>query len=645
MTRATLLPWLFLTAWIAAPVFAQGREPAPPGIQPVPRSETTPVGDSSSVRIGRPASPPTRSRLGRTPADPVEQGLHEAAGFLRQGKIEDGIRRLQELQAANPRDARVMQALGRTLEGASRRDEAIALYRRVAAAATDAAPALIELQRAQRTAEDWAGALDTCLEYLARVGDRDAWVADEVESLVRTDRVGPQAIHALERAHSARPDDARLRELLIMARLHQGEADKAIEDATAMDRERKARGAYLIRYADLALEKGFLPAALQGFDRVLQLDPGEQVRDGALLRRARVLRGLGRLPESSAGFEAAAGSKSSSVRAAALAERADLLAGKMQRPADALGAYAALLDELRRETVRRDARDGRQDGSQDGHQGQDQGQDGRLDGNQNGSRQGSPVTPDRVRLAMAELRIRLEQPGEAAVLYRALADSSADPEVRAEALYRAGEMLFYQGKLREAQDTWFEVTDNYPKSRWVNDALAGVLMVGENTDDGGMPLAALAQAMYQRRLGRPERGIQVIDESVVRYPRTRAGDRLRHERVLLLLDLARTADARAEADSLAVTYPQSALGARAFLAVADRLAANPATEAEAEAVYLELLTRFPDSLEASQARTALQKARDRTRGSSAREPFRPSRPDPAPVGPSSVGPSSPENRG
>jgi TolA-binding protein len=195
--------------------------------------------------------------------------------------------------------------------------------------------------------------------------------------------------------------------------------------------------------------------------------------------------------------------------------------------------------------------------------------------------------------------------------------------VRASALYHAGEMLFYQGKLREAQDTWYEVSDNFPKSRWVNDALAGVLMVGENSDDGGIPLTALAQAIYQRRLGRPERGMQLIDEAIARYPQTRAGDRLRETRVLLLLDLARNDEARAEADSLAVKYPESARGPAVFLAVADRLAADPATEAEAEAVYMELLTRFPDALEASQARAALQKARDRSRGSSAREPDSP----------------------
>jgi tetratricopeptide (TPR) repeat protein len=611
MMRRALPLWLFLVAWAAAPALAQETAPVSPAPQPGTGVQRAPARGSSPLRNDESGLRRSRTRE-NAPADEAERGLSEAAGFLRQGRLEEAIRRLQELQVANPQDWRVVLALGRTLENAGRRDEATVLYRRAIATVADAGPALIELQRLQREAEDWEGALDTCLEYLGRFGDQDAWVTDEVESLVRTDRVGPQAIRALERAYAARPKDQRLRELLVVARLHQGEADKAIEEATVMDRERKAHGAYLARYANLAQEKGLFPAALQGLDRVLQLDPTEPVRSGALLCRARVLRDLGRLPESIAGFDAAARDGAPPVRVAALADKADLLAARMHRPEEALTAYRALLGELRRGGQREGERGDRREGA---------------------------ITADRVSLAMAELRIRLEQPGEAAIVYRALADSAADTEVRAEALYHAGEMLFYQGKLREAQDTWYEVTDNYAKTRWVNDALAGVLMVGENSDDGGIPLTALAQAIYQRRLGRPERGMQLVDEAIARYPRTRASDRLREARVLLLLDLARTEEARAEADSLAVKFPESALGPRAFLAVADRLAANPATEVEAEATYLELLTRFPDALEASRARAALQKARDRTRGNSAREPGSP------PPGPASAGSPSTEDRG
>ncbi len=590
---------LCLTIWAAGPARAQTSETAPASPPSGPRIGAVPARESTPRRKAE-VGPRDASRPGRALGDAVDRSLSEGAGLIRQGKLEEAIQLLQKLQAANPQEWRVALALGRTLEGAGRPAEAMRLYRRAATDLAEARPALNELQRLQRAAEDWSGALDTCLEYLERFGDEDAWVADEVESLVRTDRVGPEAIRALEKARDARPEDRRLRELLVIARLHQGEADQAIAEATTLDRERKAHGAYVIRYARMAQEKGLFLAALQGFDRALALDAAGSVRDAALLGRARALRDLNRLPESLAGFEGASRDASPPARAVAGFERAQLLAGKMRRPEEALGAYRTLLGELRRED--------------------------RAEGE---------VTADRVRLAMADLRIRLEQPGEAAIIYRALADSAADTEVRAEALYHAGEMLFYQGKLREAQDTWYEVTDNYPKTRWVNDALAGVLMVGENSDEGGIPLTAVAQAMFQRRLGRLERGIQIVDEAIVRYPQARAGDRLREERVRLLLDLGRTAEARAEADSLALKYPESAMGPRAFLAVADRLAAGPATEAEAEAVYLELLTRFPDALEASQARAALQKSRDRSRASSAREPRR-SAPEPVPARPTPI---------
>jgi tetratricopeptide (TPR) repeat protein len=592
MSRRCAAACLLLVACASAPVFAQRSDPAPPAPPPQITIAPTPSrgGTPEPVRVGPGRPNATRSPGTVKSLDPVERGLSEAAGFLRQGKVDDAVQRLRELHTANPDNWRVVLVLGRTLESIGRRDEAMALYRQEATTASDPGPTLIELQRLQREAEDWDGALATCLEYLTRVGDQDAWVADEVESLVRSDKVGPQAIRALEKARAARPDDQRLRELLIVARLHGNEGDQAMEEAAAIDRERKAHGQYLFRYAGVAQEKGLHPAALKGLDRVLQLDPTSSVREAALLARARTLRDLGRLTESAAGFDAAAAAASPSIRCAALSDQADLLAVKMRRPADALVAYQKLLAEL-----------------------------------SHGAPPDGAVTPDGVRLAIADLQIRLEQPGEAALIYRTLADSAADGEVRAEALYHAGEMLFYQGKLREAQDTWYEVVDNHPKSRWDNDALAGILMVGESNDEGGMPLTALAQAIYQRRLGRPERGLQLLDEALRQYPNARAGARLLHQKVFLLLDLARTGEARAAADSLASKYPENELGAEALLAVADQLAAVPATESEAEAVYLELLTRFPDSLQAARARMALQKARERDRGSSAREPESPHR--------------------
>lgn len=513
------------------------------------------------------------SRRGR-PADPVLTGLQEAQGLLRGGRIDDGLKKLAGLEDAYPLEWRVVEAFGRTLESLDRREEAAAVFRRAADRFADPARPLAELQRLHRAMGDAAKALADCLEYLVRVEQGDSWVADELESLVRTDGLGATAIHALEEALRKKPDDPRLREILVVARLHQGEASRAVEDADALDRDRRAGGRMLLRFARMAQDKGLAEPALLAYDRLRGRDLPATLRDQVLLARAQTLRGLGRPVEALAAYEEAA--QRPALAATARIERADLLAGPLNRPEEAIAAYRDALTAI-----------GRDAGPAAGR------------------------TADRVRLAMAELEIRLGRPSEAAIIYQELARTAAEPGERAEALYRAGEMLFFQGKLKEAQDSWYAVTDSFPGQRWVNDALEGVLRIGENSDEGGVPLAALAQAEYQRRLGRVERGLEIVGEALAAHPASRAADDLWLARTNLLLVLDRIPEARAAADTLAARFPDSRLAPRALDAVAARLLLDPLTESEGQAVYLDLLTRYPESLEAPRARAALQRVKPR----------------------------------
>jgi len=213
------------------------------------------------------------------------------------------------------------------------------------------------------------------------------------------------------------------------------------------------------------------------------------------------------------------------------------------------------------------------------------------------------------------------RPGEAAEAYRALADSSAEESARMEALYQTGEMLFYQGKMQEAEQVWYQLADLNPKSLWVNDALERILLIGENGGGGGsVPLAAFAQAEYQRRLGRIEDALKLVDEALRAHPDSPVVDDLWWERTVLLLDLGRLAEAKAAADTLAARFPEGRRAPNAWLRVADELARTEAGESEAQALYMELLLLFPESLEVEQARTSLQRLKQRTRDSSQRLP-------------------------
>lgn len=316
---------------------------------------------------------------------------------------------------------------------------------------------------------------------------------------------------------------------------------------------------------------------------MLKLDPPEPVKEEALYRRAVVLRRMGKPDQSLSALDQAIDSASrSDLAVRSRMAKAEILDHELRRSQDALAAYQDV--------------------------------DRQLQGSQGPGR--NEQLRDSVRLAMADCELRLERPAEATRLYQAVADSGSDPQCRADALFQAAEMLFYQGKLKEANEAYFQLTDKYPDQKWTNDALARILLLGEKTDDSGIPVTALAQAEYQRRLGKLDTAFKLVDGALSQYPQSRAADALLAERVKLFLDLGKLPEAQVAADTLAARYPRSLLAPRALLQIADEWMRQPQGEKPAQAVLMEILTRFPDALEAADARAALQKLKEGNRDSS-----------------------------
>lgn len=576
--------------WVSPAAAREDAPPAPkkaPQVDPAAPQTTAPPrpAQGPGIRMTRPRVVPGRPDAGRPDSlaaraqDPIEGGLNEARGLFRLGRMDEAAAKLRLLFREHPDDARVYRALGAILEASQKKDEAMAVYREAASSPRDPGPALVEMERLYRESESWQKALEVCLEYRARMGEQGAdWVADEIESLIRSDRVGETAMQTLEAAVERNEKDSRLRELWISGLLHQGKTEKALEEAAVLDKNQKANGSLLFRYARLAEEKRRYAAALAGYDKVLERNPPGALKPEVLYRRAQVLRRLGRLDECLSALQASA-EAGGPLAEQARRDQASILADELHRPEDALAVYEKSLAE---------AEKGR----------------------------GGAGAADQIRLAMAECHLRLGRPAEASRLFEELAEKAADADVRAQAQFEVGEMCFYQGKLKEADEAFYKLVDTYPQVSWVNDALARILLLGENSDEGGVPVTALAQSEYQRRLGQIEKGLKMVDDALGQYPESRAADDLLLQRSKLLIALGRVEEARAAADTLSSRFPESPQAPRAYLALAAGLSGTPAGDTEAQAVYLDILMRYPDSLEAQEARASLQRLKERGRDSS-----------------------------
>lgn len=549
-----------------------------------------------------PAAAQTRPAPAGIPAqapDEIEPVLREAGMLLRRGMTEEAIRTLRGVVDRHPDNWRAVQSLGRTLESLGRSGEAIEVFREAAGRMAEAGPPFMELARLYRLDRQPIEALQVCMEVLDKVPNGQEWVANEIESMVRTDNLGPEAVSFLEKAVRDRKKDGRLREILAYAYLHIGRDDDALRLAFELESGSGGSPGALFRFARLAEDKDRDAAALKAYDEFLRADPGPVLAEEVHYRKGQILLRSGRVEEAAGALEAASviapdgrwGSRAG-------IEKADILAQRLHRWEDALSAYRQVLDQL-------DSAAG------------DRGRSVTQRSEQRGRR-----AVDEVRLKMAECHLRLGRPAEAAGIYQDLADDATDPEVRYEARFQVGELLFYQGRLKDAEDAWYRLIDDEPKQTWANDALARILLVGENSDEGGVPLTALAQAKYQVRLGSMDRALLLIDEALRDYPGSRAADNLLFERSMILLRLGRIEEARVVSDTLTARFPESPLGPAALLAAADRMALLPGMQTEAQALYMEVIMRAPDSLEAIRAREAFRRLREKAAETSGlAEPF------------------------
>lgn len=513
---------------------------------------------------------------------PLDLAIREAEAELRQGNVEAGLTLFDQLYESNKGNAKVAQLYGRHLLEQDRTPRAIEVFQQ-SIGETDGSSILVqELERIYRQLDRNQEALDLCLDYLEKHPDDSRWVSGELESLVRMPELADAGLARLSKIQRSHPDDDGLADLYLESLFFAGQTVPAMEFAGKLDQERKAGGGTLYQLALLAERKGSPDDALLAIDQALLARPAPPLHTEMLYDRARILRKLGRPDETLVAYDAVVSADPESELAnRALYDKAQMLQHELNRFSDAHAVYQALLDRV---TPVRTAED--------------------------------ITTANEVQLEMANCDLQLGRLEEAGQLFGQMAEQATDPAVRVEAVYQVAEMLFYQGKMQEAETKYYELVDAYPTASWVNDALDRILQIGENPDEGGVPLAALAQAEFQRRLGNLNKAITLIDDAVASFPNSTAQDDLLLRKASYQLDLGEAATAKATADTLASRFPDSRLAPKCFLEIAEHHLASPDGETAAKAICTEILLRWPNSIEAPVARGTIDRLEGRSRDSS-----------------------------
>jgi tetratricopeptide (TPR) repeat protein len=561
---------------VACPIGTAWPQEGPARPEEAPRPGVSPLSPRATRQrpVARPAQDPPPGSLS---VDSVRK-LRDAQSLARLGKYDQALTVLGMIDepAAAPH---VVGLKGTCLRKLGRIDEAIDLYRDEAQARAargeDPMPMWAELERALREGKRLEEALDVCLEVRRNAGAETDWVRDEMESLIQADGLGERALPPLRREIESRPQDAELRNLLIAALFFLGRTEESLLEARALDSARKAHGTVLLRHLRLLEEKAMREPAVAAADAAIAEGLAGADLQEALLLRARALRRLHRSLEAADAFQAAAdAAPKGPLVQVALRDRAALFVREMGDLDRGAAAYEALIASLEKDRSS---------------------ESGRL--------------LAQARVALADVRLRMGRYEDAGAVLRVVEERASDPTSREEAAFEQAEILFYAGKTEEASAEYGRIVKEFAGGQKVNDALERMLLLTRAAEAGPVPLAALGQVAYQRRVGAHERALEICHEAADACGDCAAAEDLLQQQALVLLDLGRLEEAATVADTLATRHADGAAAPKVLRAVADRMRER---DGDTEAVlhrYEDLLIRFPTSHDAFEVRSILEKLR------------------------------------
>ncbi len=193
---------------------------------------------------------------------------------------------------------------------------------------------------------------------------------------------------------------------------------------------------------------------------------------------------------------------------------------------------------------------------------------------------------------------------------------SRQPIEREVAEFDLVELMFFEARFDTASSAYRAFAVGHPRGYLTNDAIARLFLLDENSSADEQALKLYADASREQRVGRADSAASLLRLAVGRYRGSELEDDLRLLLGDVLQRLAPPSAALEEYRTIADTMTESPLAAAALLRIGiyhfevdqDVAAANAACE--------QVLARFPDSVEAGEARKLIDRYRRGPRPSS-----------------------------
>ncbi|UCF78583.1 MAG: tetratricopeptide repeat protein [Candidatus Eiseniibacteriota bacterium] len=172
-----------------------------------------------------------------------------------------------------------------------------------------------------------------------------------------------------------------------------------------------------------------------------------------------------------------------------------------------------------------------------------------------------------------------------------------------------GEILYFSGRIDEALEEYMTFVEVNPESPRVNDVIARLLLMDENSDRDRVPLRAFSYAQFLWFADMPDSALSVLDVLLASFPHALIADDALSTKGDILRAREDFVGAIAEYDSLKTRFPESHLVPVCQLKAAYVYARQLKDRDKAASRYEEVITEFPETSFAVKARRLLQELR------------------------------------
>jgi tetratricopeptide (TPR) repeat protein len=412
-------------------------------------------------------------------------------------------------------------------------------------------PELASIYEAQR---DYARAIDEYIVQLYEAPDRIGMVSIKIRGLVEDSEDSQEIVKTLNARINDAPGRTELYEILGDLYIKLNQVDKALECFKSIGSKLNDDGQSLIRFAGRAHESRAYGTAISAIDEYFKVSKKKTFADLALLTKARAQLAAGRSEEALGIYRNLA----SSAVDYRIKDEAGFTSGLIYaRHRDDCDSAIAVWNAMLRE-----ARD--------------------------------PILSNRARLETAVCKIKESDYGSAGQFLAGVAASNIPDSSVERALFLMGEIGFYSGDFKKAEDIFRQMVRQFPNAAYSNDALMRIDVISlAGGDSANFPrLASFADAMKARMTGQPVRAAEILSDSAFE------GSPMA-EQALFFSGISFSAGNNSEHAISALQryiekYPDGLYTDRAYLEIGDIYGLTPNTYPESRNAYDKILELFPN---------------------------------------------------